>query len=235
MTELAVEKAPTPMFRECFAGAHDDSGARGVDATSTNTLRVVKVGSAVYRFEEPLQLAHGWVAGTWVCCTTGFPYVGRGETPALARREWERQFHAGFQALYGKRPFEMTTEESRRWGELVSVVDVDSYRKETPLSMRQLGEVRYGHAQYPTMVRWLDGRRDRIELEAVPAELASCRPGQWIDAVVLRDPVTNRLQRITHMDKIATVHPMTNEQAAKHLDAVEPADLPKTGWDWPRD
>lgn len=232
---LAPGTMPAATFYEHSAGAYDDrwyGQDQSANATSAELDRV-QVGNACYRLVEPLELIFGWIEGIWACYSDRFDYVGRGSTPAEARRDWEGRFHARFQALYSKRPFEMTSAENRRWGELLSVVDVAAYREETPLSIRQIGQVRYGHMSYPTRIDWLDGGRDNVDLDAAPPEFASCRSGQWIDAVVVRDASTNKLKRITHLDKIATVHTMSDSDAECHLEETPKADLPTTEWDWP--
>lgn len=239
MTMLGPADVPAAMPYEYFGGAFDQQSeyedqSRNANATSAKANRV-QVGDACYRFVEPLQLSLGWIEGMWVCYADRFKYIGRGQSPGEARQDWERRFHSGFQALYGKRPFEMTSEENAQWGELLSLVDVAAYRQEVPLSIRKIGQVRYGHASYPTRIDWLDGQRDHVALDLAPPELASCRTGQWIDAVVVRNAVTNKLQRITHLDKIATVHTMTESDAERHLHETPKADLPKTKWDWAGD
>jgi len=225
---------PIPIVRDVQLGARDKPDrTASTSASETDAVRELRVGGTEYRLLRPVQLAHSWSEEGWVCWArdAGLPYRGRGATVSEARRDWTRQFHADFQGLYAKRPFEMQADEVEGWHRLLALIDVQRYRAHTPVVTREIGCVRYGRLPYPSMIRWIDGRRDRISLEQVPPEVAGFRPGQWIEAVVQRAPTTNELIRIDNVWRIQTIHsPGDLEQEWRDLPVAE---LPASEWTWP--
>jgi hypothetical protein len=217
-------------------GILDEATRAGTSMTGKQIVHNIKVGSATYELIRPVQINFTWVGNTWMCWADdfGFTYVGTDGTLPAAYSNWENLVHADFQTLYHKRPFEMTPEEEKRWNSLVSAIDVLYYRQNTPLSVRELGCVSWEKYQFPTRINWINGKSDRFLLSQVPPELAECRPGQWIDAVVKRDPVTNRLISIEHIQKVKTLFEPSLSQLNREWESIPKADLPKTKWDWPK-
>jgi hypothetical protein len=175
-----------------------------------------------------------WAGQGWICWADefGFTYVGTGVTPLQALQDWKERVHADFQALYAKRPFEMTAEEVERWASLNGIVDVLEYRQTTPLQVREIGCVHWDRRPFPSSIAWIHGRLDRISLEDSPSDLAGYRPGQWVDAIVERDPLTSRLLRITHVQRIPTIRPESESGIEKAWDRMATAKLPDSDADW---
>jgi len=94
-----------------------------------------------------------------------------------------------------KRPFEMNRSDTTSWGEMRQLVDVERYRRELPVLVREFGEVvsaRPGHRA----VHWEGGGREPIDIEQFPGEFASFRPGQPFEAYVERDQETMQIRRV---------------------------------------
>ncbi len=204
-------------------------------ASSTATMDQLTVGATTYRLLKKISFTHWWDAGQWAVRTVErrLPYIGKGETLHQADDEWHKTFHADFQRLYAMRPFEMASDESNRWSTLVSLIDVAYYRDTTPVSFREMGRISWGRRSYPTSIRWIDGRKDGIPLDSVP-EIASCKPGQWIEAVVEREPATGGLIRITHVERMGTPA-ASRKQVEEYWTRRPAADLPVAEWTWPND
>jgi hypothetical protein len=225
------------MIQEVGFGACDKQERTLSTSASGATVRPgLRVGPTRYEFLRQVRALHSWEGDEWVCWSpeVGWECDGRGETPLLAGQEWERKLHATFQLLYGKRQFEMSESERKQWQRLVAAIDVCRYRESTPLALRQIGQVRWGNRPYPSRILWIEGGEERFSLEQVPAALAGCRPGQWIEADVQRDPITNRLICIDHIQRIATVQPLTELQAAQAWAALPKSDLPRREWERPQ-
>jgi hypothetical protein len=238
---LAFAPTLTPdssmMMQEMRLGALDKPDcALATNASGAAGLMYLWVGSTRYEFVKQVRVLHSWEGDEWVCWSPelGWGCDGHGDTPLLARQDWERTVHATFQILYGMRPFEMSESERKQWQHLVAAIDVCRYRETTPVCLRQIGQVRWGNRPYPSKIVWIDGAEEQFSLEQVPSELAGCRPGRWIEADVQRDPVTGRLIRIDHIQRIAEVRPLTEPQVSETLEALPKADLPKREWDWPK-
>lgn len=223
------------MAPNMFVGAHDLESVRsGTSVTGRVVIHTISVGSTVYELLRPIQISHSW-DNLWFCWAQdfGFAYIGQAETLPKSYENWRELVHADFQNLYRKRVFEMTDREQERWNLLVDVIDVLHYKQNTPLSVREIGYISYGKRSYPTRIRWIHGRIEDFSLSQVPPELAECKPGQWIEAVVKRHPVTNRLLSIEHIQKIKPLFTPSPSQLSEEWESTPRADLPKTKWDWP--
>lgn len=234
--ELALNTVA--IVQNACVGADDAQAIVSSGSTSFKVLRSFKVGSAHYRFLKLVEISHSYSLKnySWLCWAQeiGSFYTGVGKTLLDAQKEWENLVHADFQSLYGKRPFEMTEDERQRWELLSSIVDVLHYRQNTLLSVREIGCVRFGHYSYPTKIIWIDGRRDIFSLNQVPSDLASCKPGQWIEAIVERDPQHSRLIQITHIQKIAPIRRPSKDTMEAYWSELPKAELPERDWDWLR-
>jgi hypothetical protein len=158
----------------------------------------------------------------------GSHYVGHGDTPFAAHREWEDRVHAEFQRLYAMRPFEMEQDEKSKWQLLLSIIDVHQYRENTPLELRQIGQVRWGRFPYPKRVIWIDGREDQISLDRVPGEVAGYKTGQWFEADVKRDPKDNRLIEITHAARMSHMRRLGQGEVDQYWESLPRAELPQS-------
>ena len=205
--------------------------------TSGCTLEDFSVGNTHYRLMAPIQLEFSWdhTSSAFICWANELGNVlqGTGATPAIAAQEFEQVIHAGFQALYSKRPFEMDEQETRMWRTLINVINVSRYREGTPIAYRQLGKVRFGHLSYPSKIDWIDGRTDNISLDQVTAEVAGSRPGQWIDAVIKRDRNTGWLKSIDYAQKIPEPPRPSISQAENFWNNLPVSDAPESDWNWP--
>ena len=146
-------------------------------------------------------------------------FIGRGNHANEAYRDWRDQVHEVFQDLYGKRPFEMTEEESRDWCLLEDLIDVVDYRNETPIVIHQIGLVSQARP-LPRRIRWLDGRSEPIGLEDAPGEFAGYKPGQPFEAEVQRDRRTGRLLRVLSTRRITSIHPLKSPELQEFWDGM---------------
>lgn len=191
----------------------------------------VEVGDALYVFVRPVHLILYARGGHWACRAKGLESMacGMGKTRAAARHEWEMNFHATFQRLYAKRPFEMDQTEAGIWQSIVNIIDMNEYQESATMEMREIGQVRYRALSYPCEIRWVDGRRERFALSQVPRELAGYRPGQWFEATVERT-FEDKLIRISRCGRIAQV---ADRVPPEFRDEMAPADLAEADWTWP--
>jgi hypothetical protein len=119
------------------------------------------------------------------------------------------------------------------WKRIRSQIDINAYSDSIPLTAREIGQVRFGTASYPTEIRWVDGRFDRIRLDRVHRTIAGARTGQFVEAWVERDPLTKQISQIVLAERIGSLHALTQEQAAVRWARLPQANLPTTDWDWP--
>jgi hypothetical protein len=198
-------------------------------------LSEVRIGETFYRLREP-------VRGEFLPCDDGTcefwvdgfspEFVGRGARADDAFRDWRDQVHEVFQDLYGKRPFEMSPEESQRWQVLEDTLDVVGYRNETPVVVREMGEVIQVRPQ-PRRIRWINGRTESVTLDNMPGEFASYKPGQPFEADVERDPLTWRLLKVRFIRRITAIHPMARGELEKFWQSLPvTSSLPASNRDW---
>jgi hypothetical protein len=196
------------------------------------------VGETTYRLRRPVQGFCVPVEGVpWEFWVEGFSplFVGRGAHPESAYGDWRDQVHEAFQELYGKRPFEMTTDERDRWDVLEDLIDVVGYQNETPVRVRQIGQVTQARP-LPRQITWVDGAKENnIELALMPGEFAAYKPGQWFEAVVERDPLTWRLRRVLHVQRTPSVNPLSGANLERYWSSLPTtATLPTSTRDWTR-
>ena len=195
----------------------------------------IRVGEATYRLRRPVQgyfvRQRDGSCGFWVDGLSP-AFVGHGNRANDAYRDWRDAVHETFQVLHGKRPFEMDDDERRQWQVLEEMIDVVGYRNETPVVVRQIGHVTQARP-LPRQITWVDGRRELVRLDVMPPEFASYKPGQCFEADVERAPLTGKLRRVRHVQKISSVRPMPEGQARQFWDSLPTtADLPKSSHDW---
>lgn len=198
-------------------------------------VSAILVGEANYRLRQPVRghflrvdgiACEFWVDGFSPC------FVGRGVKTREAYLDWRDQVHETFQELYGKRPFEMTSEERERWHVLEHMIDVVSYRNETPIVVRQIGQVTQARP-LPRQITWVDGRKDGVHLDLMPPEFAGYKPGQPFEADVERDPLTWKLRKVRHVQRISTIHPLSATELQKYWKSMPGTNtLPASDRDW---
>jgi len=192
----------------------------------------LSVGQTYYKLIKPILV--NWIPmdQVWVCYIMELNnYIGNGNTIDQAFEELKLAIHTDFQRLDKKRPFEMDEEESNKWTQLTSVIDLLHYKMTTPIVTREIGEVSFWKISRPYSIKWISGQTYIIDPYKVPAELMSCRPGQWIEAVLKRDPITNREIEIESITKISFRIPQPSEVKAL-TESLPKADLESTGWSW---
>jgi hypothetical protein len=207
-------------------------GSEQISSAFSKQMYEFSVGAARYRFVHPIIVNSLPSREGWNCFISDVSnYAGTGDSAQEAFEQLKISIHVDFQRLSRKRPFEMDEKESANWLQLANLIDVLHYKRTTPVVVREVGCISYGMVSYPYRIKWLSGRNYIIELEKVPGELMSCRTGQWIEAVVKRDPVTHREIEIESISKISFRTP--NESEAREFWADMPeADLGMTDWTW---
>jgi hypothetical protein len=211
-----------------------DESRRSYGTLGDVSVSTVRVRGTQYDFLKSPRGEYDWSDGyTFRVPQVHLTLKGKGATFSQARRDWELQFHALFQRLYSTPSFEMSPEEVNEWKRIRTQIDVNAYSDSLPLTAREIGQVRFGHASHPTEIRWVDGRRDRIQLDRVHRVIAGARTGQYVEAWVERDPATKQISQIILAERIGSLFPLTDEQAAKRWARLPKAKVPSTDWDWP--
>ena len=213
-----------------------DMSTTGLGITEQLLGTEIKVGTTKYKLLTSLQIISNWdwFEEVQICWAKELSYYhGKGDTISEAEQNWKESIHLDFQRLYRRRPFEMDESERERWRLLLNIIDVLHYRQTTPLSLREVGRVSYEKLSYPTKIKWIDGRTDNITLDVVPPELAECRTGQWIEAIVKRNPVTKKLICIDHIQKIRSIHISKEPPPQDEWESIPKANLEKSEWNWP--
>lgn len=195
-------------------------------------LMEIKVGDTKYNllFSIDTQVHFDPIEKKWECWNHSgkFNYIGISDTSREdAIENFKLQIHIRFQQLYSKRPFEMTQEEYNEWIKLANTIDLLHYKTTTPLETREIGCVSYKNFPYPYRIKWLTDDNYIIEPSEVPGELMSYRPGQWIEAVVKRDPVNYKVLGISSIKKIRFHIPRSGE-AKSRWDKMEKINLKRT-------
>jgi hypothetical protein len=223
------------MSQDVLCGAADakkwlNEDLAQIPSALTTSFDRISVGRTTYHLIRPVAANHIPTIDGWACRLNELDiYVGRGKTPHEAREDLEIQIHTDFQRLYAKRPFEMTDDEQRRWCQIAGVIDVLNYRMTTPLVVREMGQVSYGKISRPYRIKWLNGKNYTIEPDKVPGELMSCAPGQWIEAVVLKDPMTFGIVEIQSITKVKFRLP-TDSEIEEFWNDMPIADLDSGEW-----
>ncbi len=190
------------------------------------------VGSTVYIFLKPVRRCYMTVEDEWISYIRELPiYSGKGKSAEESFEDLKINIHVDFQQLQRIRPFEMNDDEKSRWSDLASVIDLLEYRMTTPVVVREIGQVSYHMRSRPYRIKWITGENYIIEPERVPGDLMACRTGEWIEAVVKRDPVTNRVLEIESINRIRFRIP-TETEIRKFWGNIPLADLPRSDWSW---
>ena len=197
-----------------------------------SVLNDIRVAGVVYPLRQPSATDYIPVVGEFLVEGFSPTFIGKGKTPKEARQDWALSVHAAFQELQYKRSFEMTAEEQDAWSVLASRIDVTVYRNYTPLYVRQFGKI--GRARpYPEQIIWDNGTADEVALHQVDSpDFITFKPGQPLEALVARDPVTFQLLRIVHIQRRPSAIRLPASEEAELLASIgSTKTLPVTGWD----
>jgi hypothetical protein len=158
-------------------------------------------------------------------------YVGQGDTPTQAFEDLSVQIHTAFQTLVRKRPFEMDEDERSRWVRLTGIIDLLYYRTTTPVTTYEIGQVHRDMIARPHRIEWITGKSYVIEPHRVPGDLMGCPPGQWIEAVVRRDPMSHSVIQIESIRKIS-LHIPNKSELKSAWETMPDAKLESDNWVW---
>lgn len=209
-----------------------DSVERGSFSALQETKRDMRVGATYYCFIRPVVINHVPTAKGWICYVRGLAgYAGQSDTPEQAFDDLSIQIHTAFQTLVRKRPFEMDEDERSRWVQLTSIIDLLHYRTTTPVTTYEIGQVHWDMIARPHHIEWVSGRSYLIEPHRVPGELMGCRPGQWIEAVVRRNPISHAVIEIESVRRISFRVPNDSELKSA-WEAMAEAQLQPGDWVW---
>jgi hypothetical protein len=194
-------------------------------------LMEIKVGDTKYRLLSSIdtQVYFDPIDKKWECRNFSgtINYIGISEaTREDAIENFKLQIHIRFQQLYSKRPFEMTEDEYIEWIKLANTIDLLHYKTTNPIETREVGCISYWKVSYPYRIKWLTDENYIINPSKVPGELMSYKPGQWIEAVVKRHPVSYKVIRISSIKKIRFHIPRPGE-AQSDWDKMEKIKLNK--------
>jgi hypothetical protein len=160
-------------------------------------------------------------------------FVGKGHSAQEATESFSLAVHAVFQELLYQRPFEMTAEERTKWRTVNEIIDVTVYRNTTPIVVRQFGEISWGRLPYPSQIQWDNGYTESVHPRQVDSpDFITFKPGQPVEAFVVRDPLTRELIRVSHISRtrrLRTPREIENSQLVAKVGAGE--DLPDADWD----
>lgn len=230
---LAVAQYSPPPAYVTPAEERDDHRFAGVFATDAIRcdMSTLSVAGFTYPLRRICRASFIPVAGEFVVEEFS-AFVGRGETIDAAREDWALRVHAAFQELLHKRPFEMSADDKREWSVLSSNIDIAVYRNQTPLKITQFGRVSQARP-YPSQIRWDDGTKEDVRVSQVDADdFITYKPGQPFEAVVARDPVSFRLQRIVHIQRRSEPGQLSADEEAELLDSIGSSKtLPKGDWE----
>jgi hypothetical protein len=196
-------------------------------------LTELRVGSIVYPLRH--ELTGRYVRALEELFVQGVSpvFVGKGASEREAIDDFSLQVHADFQELLYKRPFEMDADEVSRCRTLNEIIDVTVYRNLTPVVVRQFGEVRFGSLPYPSQIRWDNGFTESVHPRQVnSADFITFKPGQPIEAVVVRKPLTRELIQVAHITRarrLRTPNEIAKAGLAERIGTS--ADLPDADWE----
>jgi len=197
-----------------------------------STIDEIRVGFVSYPLRRSLQATY--IPGQGDFLVDGFSpaFIGHGETQGEAHLDWTNAVHAAFQELLHKRPFEMTDQDRRKWNVLSEQIDVTAYRNRMPISIRQFGRVSKARP-YPQEITWEDGSKDKIQLNMVGSpDFVTYKPGQPLEALVERDPLTFQMLRIVHVERRRRPSRLPADQEQAILETIGSASqLEEVSWD----
>lgn len=230
-TGFAYSVSPASAMNGCR------SGGSGFVPGGTIPVSQVQVGETTYRLRAPVQGGVVWNRGDrWEFWVERFSptFIGNGPSAEEAYESWRDQVHEAFQDLYRKRPFEMAADEQSKWAILEGLIDVTGYQNETPVLVRQLGQITQSRP-LPRQITWVDGGKELVRLELMPDEFASYKPGQWFEAIVERDRLTWKLRRVRYVQRTPSIRAMSQAVLSQYWRSLETTEqLPLSNREWTR-
>ena len=201
--------------------------------SSRYELSEIEYGFAKYPLRKLIRGTYLRAREEFLVEVLGPEIVGHGTTAEEAGEDFSLKFHALFQDLIYKRPFEMSAEETALWNKIKSIVDVTVYRNRTPLVVEQYGVVSYGQLSRPCKIKWNNGLTEYVDVRKVhDADYVRYRPGQPIKAIVRRNPVTRELIDIPNVHKIPQLPSVADLDASGFVEQVHNAQpFPDADWD----
>jgi hypothetical protein len=205
-----------------------------IDVTQ-HAISIIRFGRTTYHMRQPVQGVFSssetsTAGGEFLM--EGFPseIVGRGCKPDEAYHDWATQFHTTFQRLLVMRPFEMSNADRHVWDSIQRVIDVERYRADQPLVVRQVGKVSVARS-YPQVITWEDGTKERVRLKRMPGEFATFKAGQPFEAIVHRHSVTHKIIRVEYVRRLPDEGVKREELQDLWDSAPTSGSLSDTSWD----
>jgi hypothetical protein len=160
-------------------------------------------------------------------------FVGKGSSVQAAIESFSIGVHSAFQELLCKRPFEMTADEKVKWRTVSEIIDVTVYRNTTPVVVRQFGEISWGRLPYPSSIRWDNGFTESVLPSQVDSpDFITFKPGQPVEAIVVRDSLTQQLIRVSHISRTRRLRTSSEIERAGLFARVGTGDsLPDADWE----
>jgi hypothetical protein len=202
------------------------------------TYEELPIGRTTYRFRRPIRVSIvPMSSGDFEAFdeVLGSRFAVSGTSYEDASRNWRDYLHVTFQVLLGQRPFEMNAEEREKWYLLESAIDVPHYLRTTPIEERRIGFVSRARP-VPSRITWSDKSRDSVTLDQMPANFAAFCPGQWFEALAVRDRYSGRLIRVDHAQPIREICTLGASERDSLLASLPTTDdLPRSRRDWTKE
>jgi hypothetical protein len=158
--------------------------------------------------------------------------VGRGTSENKAKEDFCLQIHGAIQDLLGKRPFELSNQDTQLLSIIDKFIDVTVFRNTQPIQVRQYGKVTRARP-YPEEIEWENGTRDFVPVNVVlTPEYVTYKPGQPVEALVERDPMTFRLRRIVHINKCKASRIRSKTEENEFMLSIGSSSTAKADPDW---
>ena len=158
--------------------------------------------------------------------------VGRGASENEAKEDFCLQIHSTIQDLLGKRPFELSNRDKQLLTIIDRFVDVTVFRNTQSIQVRQYGKISKARP-YPEEIEWENGTKDLVPVSLViTPEYVNYKPGQPVEAVVERDPMTFRLRRIVHISKCKATRSWSNHDEIEFMASIGSSSTAKADPNW---
>lgn len=158
--------------------------------------------------------------------------VGRGASENAAKQDFCLQIHSAIQDLLGKRPFELSNRDKQLLTTIDRFVDVTVFRNTQSIQVRQYGKISKARP-YPEEIEWENGTKDLVPVSlVVTAEYVNYKPGQPVEAVVERDPMTFRLRRVVHISKCKVARSWSGKDETEFMASIGSSSTAKADPNW---
>ena len=198
----------------------------------TAVIPQVEVGGVSYPLRKPFKGRYYRYLEQLIVEGISPLMVGRGASENVAKEDFCIQIHSAIQDLLGKRPFELTNQDKQLFATIDRFVDVTVFRNTHPIQVRQFGRISKARP-YPEEIEWENGTKDFVPLSlVVTPEYVSYKPGQPVEAVVERDPMTFRLRRIVHINKCKASRCWSTKEDAEFMNSIGSSCTAKADPNW---